>query len=199
MAKAGRPKKAGLREPNGKLKRPSAEERRKADRIRIMGERAFVVGQPHRRGEMSQMAGSVFGRFCLKNKLRPEIYDAGQEFARIVAGWRAAKGVPVFSNASPGPMPAPEDPERTKKRVDGLRDRMMRCEKALLRIGTEANIAVRQLILDEFDLSWEQDEHAKDGLAALAVELGFMKAHDHPFTTASMEDRHGLRTRSGAR
>ena len=196
MGKAGRPKKAGPRETSGKLQRPSAEERRKADRVRLLGERAYVAAQPHRRGEMSQMAGSVFGRFCLRTKLRHECYEAGQEFARIVAGWRSAKGVPVFSNTSPGPTPAPEEPEITAKRVEGLRRRMMRCEKVLLDVGTEALIAVRQLTLDEFELSWEQDEHAKDGLIALAIELGLLKANEHPFLSGSTEERRLTRVRT---
>ena len=196
MGKAGRPKKAGAREASGKLQRPSKEERRQADRVRLLGERAFVAGQPHRRGEMSQLAGSVLGRFCLRTKLRPECYEAGLKFAATVAGWRAAKGVPVFSNATPGPAPVPEDPEKTKQRVDGLRKKMVRCEKVLLDVGTESLIAVRQLTLDEFELTWEQDEHAKDGLVALAVELGMMKADEHPFMTGPREDRHLTRVRT---
>ena len=132
------------------------------------------------------MAGSVFGRFCLRHKLREEFYNAGQSFAATVSSWRAAKGVPVFRNASPGRTPAPEEPEITAKRVDRLRAKMVGCEKAMLDIGIEALIAVRQLTLDEFELSHEQVEHAKDGLKALAVELRFVPVSEHPFCGTAM-------------
>ena len=192
MGKAGRPKKAGPREESGRLKRPSVEERKRADRIRLLGERAFVASQPHRRGEMSQMAGSVLGRFCLRHKLREEFYNAGQSFARTVSSWRSAKGVPVSRNASPGPTPAPTTPEQDAKRVDTLRKKMVGCEKAMLDIGIEALIAVRQLTLDEFELSHEQVEHAKDGLAALAVELRFVPLSAHPFCGTAPAKAHSV-------
>ena len=173
MGRSGRPKKAGAREPNGDLKRPSAAQRREDEKARRLGETRFVVYQPHRRGETHYWAGSVFGRFCLSHGLKPEIYDAGQRFGEIVSQWRNSRGIPVSRNSSPGPTPIERGDEEQRKHNDKLRHRMIECERVLCSQSTEAFIAVRQLVVDEIELSWTtQEHHAVLGLNALAAHLG---------------------------
>lgn len=65
---------------------------------------ALVRQQPHRRpfGDKSDspLAASPMGRFCLTHKLRPEFYDAAEDWARVHRKWL---------NAQPGAPRLPGD------------------------------------------------------------------------------------------
>jgi hypothetical protein len=91
MGCPGRRRKNGAREANGRLKRLKAAERKA-----LIGERAVVLAQPHRRhlnGEaLSQLAESPLGQFILKHGLRRELYDAGLEFGSISRRCLRARG-----------------------------------------------------------------------------------------------------------
>ena len=179
MARAGRKRKELVaREPSGKIKRPTRAEMAAADLRKREGERSFVLMQPHRNGEASQLAGSAFGRYCLRMKMRRELYDAGEEYANVVRRWRAARGIPtdlrLSEGAGTGDGPAGTTVAAWAKRISSLNNTMLNTSK-------EGFFAVRQMILDGYDIGMDQDGCASETLVALAVDLEFIRAGEHPF------------------
>jgi hypothetical protein len=67
-----------------------------------MIEKLTVLKQPHRLGDTDQRLESPLGRFVVRNKLRPELYDAGIEYGGLVRHFYHAKGVQIdFSEGRP--------------------------------------------------------------------------------------------------
>lgn len=93
------------RYPCGK-KRPktAASLQNDANRAAADAIMSLVISQPHRRpfGEKanSPLAASPLGRFCLTHKLRDEMYDAAEDWARTYRKWL---------NAQPGAQRLPGD------------------------------------------------------------------------------------------
>ena len=179
MASPGRKRKSGLREPNGRLQRPTTLE---ALNALAAGERrkqqAVVLRQPHRRGEDSPLAESPLGRLCLRNKLKRELYEAGMNYGSIVACWRGAKGIPMTTDCGGGSATA-DGP--TDLVVQRWQRQMLEIERAVMRHGTEALLVMRTLVLDEAEAGIERDGLAIVALEAVAVELGLMKEHPEAF------------------
>ena len=100
MARAGRKRKNGHRWANGNLKQPNAAERHRSQREIEDAEKAVVLAQPHRRGDLSQHRESPLGRLVAKWKLRSEIVDAGLQYGHKVRLWQVISGVPVEIHAS---------------------------------------------------------------------------------------------------
>jgi len=94
-------KQAGERFPCGRLKRPARRERTEDETL-------FVLRQPHRRGERSQMAESELGRFCLERRLSTEVYDAalryGQLRRKIASVWGGPRMERVEGNGGDVPI-----------------------------------------------------------------------------------------------
>lgn len=86
MGHCGRKKQNGPREPNGRLKRMEAAQRRA-----FIGERATVLAQPHRNGDLDQLVESPLGRFVLRNKMHRAVFDAGIEWGILVRHFYTAK------------------------------------------------------------------------------------------------------------
>ena len=70
MARRGQKRKNGHRYANGNLKQPNAAERHRTAQELIDLEKAVVLAQPHRRGDLSQHRESPLGRLVAKWKLR---------------------------------------------------------------------------------------------------------------------------------
>lgn len=86
---AGRPRKAGRREANGRIARL------------YVNPRAQVASQPHRRGVAKEFrgreeAGTNFGRLMLVGSITPAQYEAGRLYALLVDQFRIIKGYPPF-------------------------------------------------------------------------------------------------------
>ncbi len=178
MGKAGRKPKAGLRYPSGELKKPTTQAalNQIAD-ARRRHEQSVVLNQPHRRGEANPWAESPLGRLCLRLKLRRELYDAGMNYASIVACWRGAKGIPKSTGRSTGGSgQTPADDA-----VLRWQTQMLEIERAVDRYGIGPLLALRTLVLDEAEVGIEHDGAAMVALQAAAVELGLMKQHAEPF------------------
>lgn len=105
------------REKNGKLQRPSKAERDAATRAASEREMSVVLAQPHRRGDSDQRRASAWGRFCLRNKLARELFDAGERYGQIYSRWcllKAGRAVEGHSaGLGIGVDPTPEHIERT--------------------------------------------------------------------------------------
>ena len=177
MAKAGRKRKTGDRYPSGDLKRPTQDRLNRMVADLRRKEQSVVLAQPHRRGSDHKWAASALGRFCLRRRLREQLYDAGHDYANIVSCWRGAKGVPrQVANGHGGSGAGPSDGTVRKWQAD-----MIELERAMMACGTEAFLAVRTLVLDEADIGIDQDEPAIEGLTAIAVAKGRMRENEHPF------------------
>lgn len=179
MAKAvGRKRKSGVREPNGRLQRPSKEEREAARLRREAGERATVLAQPHRRGNYDQLCASPLGRHVLDAGLRRELYDAGEEYAETVRRWRAIKGVPVgLSNigAGTGGEIADETVKRLCKRLQDMR-------QAIVTNGGPATLcALDRVALDHETVPGAIGFRVTGALITLAEHLGLVAVNSHPY------------------
>lgn len=142
-----------------------------------MGELAVVLAQPHRQGDTHQWRGSALGRFILAHKLRPELYDVGEEYAALVRRLRAAKGVPMPekpARAGMGLGPSDATVRGWERREEALRT-------VLMRLGTQVYLNVRRLTVEDRDCKEEFVVEIIAGLCALGVELGTIKASEHPY------------------
>lgn len=178
MGNVGRKRKElAAREPSGKLQRPSRAQLEAIERRKRDGEKAVVLAQPHRMGETSDLAGSAFGRFCLRIKAKRALYDAGQDYAGLVRRWRAAKGVPMdvrlgVGGSGDGPSDAT---------VKGWERTMVSLDVAMLGCTREGYYAMRSLVLDDQEVVGGLDDAVKTALFTMAVHSGFVRAGDHPF------------------
>lgn len=186
MAKAGRKRKAGTREPNGRVQRPTVDRLNEMTAASRRKEQQTVLDQPHRQGIRDKhgdewaghaWAESPLGRFCIRHKLRHEYYDAGLAYASIVSCWRGAKGVPHSATKGDGGSCA-EGPDEDA--VARWQKQMIGIETVMRREGINCFLAVRTLVLDVGDIGLDQDRAALAGLFAVAVELGTLRAGDRP-------------------
>jgi hypothetical protein len=172
MGRRGRKRKIVHREGNGRAKR--------SQEVKVIAE-TTVLGQPHRRGNTDQRCATVFGQFCLAQRLHRNLYLAGEEYAGVTRRWRSAKGIPTpYHNEAAGTGRGPSD-----ETVQTLTRRMVEMEQAMMGAGVKALLAVKQLTLDGNPLGMDQDSAAVDGLMALGVHLGMMSARTHPFERAA--------------
>jgi len=141
----GRKRKFGHREPNGRLQRMLEADR---DRRLRAGETFTVMMQPHRRGDTGRECESPLGRFCLRNKLRSELYDTGIEYGGLVRQFFAAKGIPQPSSDGGGSGRG-VSPEKAIK----LKEELERLEKPIKRSNPLGFSAVRDLTVHEREIS----------------------------------------------
>jgi hypothetical protein len=178
MASA-RKRKIGRREPNGRLARPSLKQVLELRRMAEDEEKQVVLAQPHRRGERDQRASCALGRFCLQNKLEPELYQAGEDYGNLVRRWRIAKGIPV--QGRPGPSKGTEPDEKT---IRGWGRRILEIEDRLLKAAPGVLGAIGWLILSDEDPQPVNAPALIYGLRLLADEMGICKIGRHPYTRA---------------
>jgi hypothetical protein len=181
MAKRGRPRKSGARQPNGQLRRPTLAQLQENEYQRRMSETAVVAAQPHRawaKDPRDPKLATALGRFCVFYAVRSELYEAGVEWANTYRRLLAAKGCPdplhqsTLGRGGDGPSDATVDAwERDVERV----------ENALRPYGSGALVGVRHLCMDNADLPAEAAADAIVGLRVLAVTLGRLPKGAHPF------------------
>ena len=140
------------REPNGRHKRPSAEERKRRERDAYQVEMQTVLKQPHRRGMPQpdhRWCSTALGRFCLKHRVRRELHDCTADYAAVVRRLWAAKGVPnPDGTGEAGSGVGPSDAT-----VRGWEREVAACERAMIRClpgrqGHIAMAAVRHIAVD---------------------------------------------------
>lgn len=154
------------REPNGRHQRDDAEETREQ-------RMATVLAQPHRKGLTDQRCENALGRFCIRMKLRSELYQAGEEYRNAIRRWRLAKGLPVEGAHSLG-----SGQDASPEQVARLFRAMVDAQRVLVEdAGFRSHQAVRALIVEDLDLqaTSESDGAAIDGLWALAEHFGLIK------------------------
>lgn len=178
MARAGRKRRELItREPNGRPKRPTVQQLEELQRQRFDFEKAIVLSQPHRRGDSDQRRASPLGRFVLDNKLRPELYDAGNEYAGLVRRLWAAKGVPSDQKGAAGSTglgPSDATVRGWERREEALRT-------ALMRLSSQTFLNIRRITVEEREVKTEFYAEVVAGLMTLAVEMGRIRASEHPY------------------
>jgi len=177
MARAGRKLKAGVRTASGALKKPTKEERANAQRAAEESEMIVVLRQPHRLGSRSQRRISALGRFIEDNKLRDELFLAGEQYAATRRKWLAAKGAPLPDKLGGNGGDIPDElVQRWKAEIDRAEDGVCACSELLhdpYVNGISALGCITYLCFEDKDLpgpAYHRDTIA--GLMALAVALG---------------------------
>ena len=172
MARAGRKRKPGTRERNGRLKRPTLAEMIAREQEARDIEKVTVLAQPHRRGDTDPWCASALGRFCIAYRLRRECYDAGLIYASMKSKWLAAVGAPrdVRMGGSGRDIPA--------KIVHGWAARIAAMEDAMMRAGGVAGLGwIEELaVYDRGEIGAYAAPVAQRTIMALAVECGNLPA-----------------------
>jgi hypothetical protein len=144
MSRAGRPKKSGRREPNGRIARICARER---DAQQV--EKLVVLRQPHRKGDSDQLCESSLGRFILHNRLDRALYHAGLTYGSLVRFYCYAKASSVGINEGQGGSGAGVSPEKAKK----LTEEVAHIERSLRQISPIGFSGVKILCVFEKDVA----------------------------------------------
>lgn len=169
------------RERNGRHKRPSRAEMERLAKLAAEREerkvKGVVLDQPHRRGNPDQRCENALGRFVVEEKLKPELYEAGDEFARLTLTWRRLKALPGVIHHGPGNAVTCDEQQLADKINRLARD--MRDADSAMRPSDAA--AVRWLTLqagpmdDAKDHGEEFMTRCRDGLYALARHFGMLE------------------------
>lgn len=177
-------RKTGPRHPCGKLKQPSAKDRALKDAELYRANMAQVASQPHRRDfadPISPRLECALGRFCERQRLRSELFDAGREYADLLRRWRVAKGCP--DPVHTGGMGSGQGPSDAV--VASWWKQIERIEAGLRRESFLPFLAVRHLAIDDRDIPATATAHAVEGLCIVAQELGRLPVGAHPFVRAA--------------
>lgn len=159
------------REPSGKKQRPTAvalNQRNAETQAQIM---ATVKRQPHRRWAKDPedaRLGTPFGAFCVRNRIRAELHDAGWVYEGYARRLRAAKGVPMQAHPEPGgDGTGPGD-----ALVREWETKVSECVGFMDAKSRGGRWAIDRMLLDGEPVGVEYVENAKDALTGLAVYLG---------------------------
>lgn len=179
MARAGRKRKAGLREPSGKIRRPSLQALADLERSKRMTEMATVLAQPHRKGDTRQECATALGRLWISLKTDdPSLLHAGEAYGRLVRRYRRAWGLKT-ENMPREPM-ADEPEPTTMAEVEKWRAQIDHIEFRMMGTSFEVLSATRRVAIDGVDLVGKSRNDALIGLRIIAVAWG-MVPKDHPF------------------
>lgn len=173
MARAGRARKAGARERNGRIQRPTTVAQiEAAEAEQRRHEMSVVLAQPHRRGDEDQLCASALGRFVKAHGLRRELYDAGEQYANLKRQWLAFFGAPMpdrLSGSGTGVTLATA--QEWGRRLDALEIAVATAAPA--GYGLAVLEYVRSMAVDGIDPAAGSPIGAIErGLLGLAIELG---------------------------
>jgi hypothetical protein len=162
VSRAGRKKKNGAREANGRLRRISA-----AQRDASLTEKLTVLKQVHRRGDLSQLCESHLGQLVLRHKLPHELFDAGLDYGGLVRHFYHAKGIQIdfsegHSGSGLGVRPCT---------ARWLEDELERIETPLQKLNRDGFSALKMLCVHERAISREAEPAAIVCLVALGELL----------------------------
>ena len=165
-----RARKSGPRYPSGRLKYATRDP--VCDEVTVT-----VLRQPHRKGDTDQRRASALGRFVLAYRMRSEIYDSGNEYAELVARWRAARGIPTdvrLGVGGCGEGPADETVREWNKKIEMV-------HAAITLVAKPGLPLIRTLILDDRDIDATDAIVTQSALSELAYALGRLGRGAHPF------------------
>lgn len=172
MARAGRKRKHGPRQPNGQPSRTGARENMLA----------VVRNQPHRKrfGDLSHdhRAECELGRLFMDSVIERHHYDAGVEYRRIVREMRIAIGAPPGTPSAldfdyqGGRGHDTDEDEDAVKRANRARSVYADAFAALGEAGRDAVLAVNDVVI------WDKGRYeARGGVFALKRGLQVLARH----------------------
>ena len=180
-------RKTGARHPCGKLKQPGAKERSEIQARKARMEAEYVQNQPHRRDFAERdnpMLESELGRFCVRNRLRKELFDAALDWANTVRLYGAAWGAPQIENhGAGGTGEGPSMATQAKWKAE-----ILSIEEDLYGFhGTNKARykATSDLVLRGVPVPPALREYAIDGLRIVAINRAKMSAKEAPYQQAA--------------
>lgn len=179
-SRAGRKRKPGQREPNGRPQRPTQSVLNELNQREAMKVKSVVLMQPHRNGSEAKECATALGRFWMALRTPDNRLPllAGEGYADLVRRWRAAHGIAAAA--------APEEATGTGagpawSTVQGWLRQIEDIERALLKASGNVLLATKRLVVDDLDPETRQQHFdARVGLNIVAIELGLV-GKDHPF------------------
>ena len=167
---AMRKRKQGLRQPNGRLRRPSKADRESFARRMEEVEMQTVLAQPHRNGNRDQNCESALGRFFIRNKyLRPELKTAAEHYRDTKRRWRAAWGAPTMDRIEGGSGDGPSD-----KTVRAWGREIEEMERAATNVAVRGLGPFQHLTLQNIDIIPFYDRDIVLVMQAVAIHLGLL-------------------------
>ena len=180
-------RKPGLRHPCGKLRQPGARERSDIAAHKARLEAEFVQHQPHRRSfavKDDPWLENELGRFCRRQGLRREVYEAALEWAEIVRLYRAAWGAPLDENhggGGGGEGPSMETQAKWKAQMQQIEEDLYGPDgRNKARCKATSDLVVRRIPVPR-----ELVEYAKAGLILVAIRLAKISERDTPYQRAA--------------
>ena len=175
------------RYPCGKLKQPSKAEMEAAIKAREERDRQSVIGvvlaQSHREGDLSQLRATSWGRFCLRNRLSRELFDAGERYASVYRQWAMLSSVHRVEGHVTGKRSGIEP---TAETVARLKEEYEKANSIMKGVSMWAIPSLRFMVID---YPTEDPEHFKgkhrraaiNGALALAKHYYDRKVSIHPY------------------
>ena len=170
MSAPSRKRKAGLRQPNGRLRRPSKAERENFAKRMEEVEMQTVLRQPHRNGDRDQNCECELGQFFKRNRhLRRELRDAAEHYRETKRRWRAAWGAPTLDRIEGGGGLGPSD--KTVKAWGREIDEMERAADRAVFAGLKQ---FQELVLEDIDPHPVHRFVIIAVMEAIAISLGLL-------------------------
>ena len=169
-----RKRRAGKREPNGRLQRPHKH-------AVLDDQRAQVLAQPHRQQDESQQCGDAFGRYCLQHDMPMGVYHAGQKYLHMVIRWRTLVGVPVNIDARVDhSLTVPLTPTELATMKTALRYQINKLERRIVKtVGRDTLGLIQAMLFEECETL--DSTALRVGLGVMARQLGYFRTKLHPF------------------
>src|SRR5262245_17430418 len=149
----GRKRKAGRREPNGRLQRPSSTYR---------DPMAVALAQPHRKGNKDPLCESPLGRLIMRQELPRICFDNALNYAQLVRRLFATKGIPQPVTTG---VHATADREMSREMARALQYELQRIEQRLAGISRAGLSGLRSLAVDE------REALSEEGASLVLLEL----------------------------
>lgn len=176
---AGRKRKPGQREANGRLQRPTVDRLNEITRAQALVETATVRAQPHRKGSDKRECVSALGRLWLSLETENRVLlNAGEEYAGLVRRWRAAHGL-VSASAPETHAGTGDGP--SWKTVRGWLSEIEDADREMMRASFTVMRATKRVVVDDLEpVNRQEHMDALVGLRILAHKFGLL-GKDHPF------------------
>ena len=194
MARSGRKRKVGPREPNGRIQRLSPTADAKQARMTVMEARMRVHGVEAKHAD-KQESGSSLGRAFINQILTWREFQAGIIAGEIVANYYRVKGLPpvtpqAFDMFRVMGMSGYEPSDNTVKAAE---DDYTRLQSAMLTAGLTRNASqelIHAAVFTECSIEKEWSESQKHNLTVILNAIAD-QFHEHIVQTAPKDSTTG--------
>lgn len=173
------PRQAGPRWPCGRLKQPSGPARQRQLNRQEAEIVSVVLAQPHRRGNLDQLAADALGRFVLRMRFRREFYDAAQAYKRLRLRFLQAFGAPLQERLESRGTVRSSGAGPSWREIRRWSEELARIDRDLSPFGWAWGALKRLVDGEEFDQSF--DVQIGEALKKLAEVQGLWNPKSRPF------------------